>query len=373
MSVAYQHVHSDVPPPAAAGDRHTAGAGRTDRGGNPARPSRTSAGRIGVPRRAGRCPVPTGPAQGAGARAAPPPRRVAGSERHAAPPPVHGPGGTRVPRRGPRPAPAPFTPANRPPAPARRQSHDTVTRRPVGRRATTQRAGAAVADRDPGDPAAGDQRGGRWLVARRPLGGNTRCSRPHPAAGRGTDPGRRAGPKGQHRSPEHGARRGGRRVPSRTPAPGSCAGPRWTCWSPAGGPRYRRSRAGIDPAAATAAVKAADLTAVVGADKALRRHRSSRRCRPHRPRRPAPPCRSAAGSPWCCPAGPAPGDRSPTSPASPRRTPRTSCTVAGFALGPRQRTFDPVAEPGSVLGSTPGGRHDSVQGQRGLAARSPTR
>ena len=41
------------------------------------------------------------------------------------------------------------------------------------------------------------------------------------------------------------------------------------------------------------------------------------------------------------------------SPANPPRTPQNKLTVAGFALGPAQKTFDPTAKPGSVLGSAP--------------------
>ena len=60
MSVAYQHVHSDVPQPVGQRPRHTGGAGRPDRRGDPAGPGAAAAGRLRVPGRAGRDPLAVG-------------------------------------------------------------------------------------------------------------------------------------------------------------------------------------------------------------------------------------------------------------------------------------------------------------------------
>ena len=224
MSVAYQHVHSDVPRPGRPRAGHPGGARRPDRRGHPAGPGAATAGRLRVPGGAGRDPLATGLAPGAGARSRTAPTRAAApAASRCTPAPVAGPqvGRRRHPDAGRRrrsglgapTAPQP-TQAAGPPA-RRRPASPTVALAPAH--------APPLADRDPGGAAARAGRGRRRLVAGRPLGGHPGRRRPVPGAGRNPGPGRRPGAPGHRRAPQRRRRRPGRPVTTRPPAPNSCA------------------------------------------------------------------------------------------------------------------------------------------------------
>ena len=202
MSVAYQHVHSDVPRAVEQCARHPGGTGRPDRRGHPARPGAAPPGRLGVPVGDGRDPVATGP--GHGCRC---PSRTAGpapvtnqpitNHQVTGQPELVAPSGTRVLSAN-----GPVTVAQSPP-PVLVQQVPTETAPTSRRRARSlahRRAAAAdpppLADRDPGGTADRPRRRRRRLVDRRPVGGHPGRRRVDPVPGRDGGPGRRAGPPG---------------------------------------------------------------------------------------------------------------------------------------------------------------------------------
>ena len=213
MSVAYQHVHSDVPRCSGNAPGTPGGAGRPDRRRHPARSGRPAAGRLGVPGGAGRDPVAAGAAPGSGARlrtaaglARPVRGPVFAASAYPAPADGPGPGGTRVLAGGPVTTVPPVVggshPAEQPRAPPPRPM-------PTGALPHHRAAPAAAApldDRDPGGAAARPGRGRRRLVAGRPLGGDAGRGRTRPGGRGDPHPGCRAGAAGDHGTPQRRAR-----------------------------------------------------------------------------------------------------------------------------------------------------------------------
>ena len=217
MSVAYQHVHSDVPPcsgnapgtPEALDDLIVA-ATRRDPAARPRDASAFLAALVGIRSQLGlrRVPVPVPHRRPA------PPIPVAGPVFAGAayPPPADGPGpgGTRVLAGGPV---TTVPPVGQPAAARGAATHpnaaaaDRTGALPDHRAAST--AATALDDRDPGGTAARPGRGGRRLVDRRPLGGDTGRCRTRPGRRGNPDPGRRPGAAGDHRTPQRRPRRPG--------------------------------------------------------------------------------------------------------------------------------------------------------------------
>ena len=217
MSVAYQHVHSDVPPPSGraigtpdALDELIVAATRRDPSARPRDASAFLSALLGIRAQLGlrRVPVPV-PQR----RPAPPP--MAAQPAYAA---QVGASGTRVLAAG------PVTVADPPPAfsPARCTSQSATRPSPPVRNSTaiadpspTHRAAPpaaeALADCHADRAAARGGRGGRRLVAGRPLVVCAGRGRALPGLGGGVGPGRRTGPPGQHRASRRRAGRHGRR------------------------------------------------------------------------------------------------------------------------------------------------------------------
>ena len=374
MSVAYQHVHSDVPRPAATRASGTPDAlddliVRRNQAGPGARPRDASAflaALVGDP-------LPTGPAAGAGAGpASSAQRRFRRPRGRSIAAPVAR-GGTRVTAAGPvtvgRPA-AGDRPSRQPSAQPDTASATTdIAPAPVQvahRRAAPAEA-AALADRDPGGAAAGVAAaaggwwlGGRWAATPAAVGLSQ-------AAGRGSWSGTPAWCRGSPSSITTTSRPA--RSPSTDPAAGTeqLRGSEVDLLVSSGRPEVPAIAARHRPtAAATAALTAADLTAVVGTEPAFDDMVPAGAVLRTDPGRPARCCRWRAGHRWCCPP-----DRSRsrfrTSPESPPRTPK-KLVAAGFPSAQHGATFDPDAEPGTVLGSTPVAGTHGAAGQRGVAA-----
>ncbi len=335
MSVAYQHVHSDVPPPAQraigtpqALDELIVAATRRDPAARPRDASAFLAALVGVRSQLGlrRVPVP-GPHRPAVLAG------VSGTRVYAGPPPTA-------------PAPAPFTPA---PTPVPTPSPTTVTRRPVAAAKTQRRRRWLIAILvilllGISAAAGGWWLGGRWAATPAAVG-LTQLQAEALIRDAGLVP--RVSTGHQNTVPA-GV------VASSEPDAGSrqLRGSEVDLLVSSGRPEVPAIAAGIDPAAAAAAVKAAELTPVIGADKAFDDTVSVGAVVRTDPK--AGTALPVGGRvTLVLSAGPAPV-KIPDVTGKSAEDAENKLTVAGFALGPRQRTFDPVAEPGSVLGSTPG-------------------
>ncbi|MGS0687259.1 Stk1 family PASTA domain-containing Ser/Thr kinase [Nakamurella sp. GG22] len=342
MSVAYQHVHSDVPPPAdraigtpQALDELIVAATRRNPAARPRDASAFLAALVGVRSQLGLrrvpVPVPHRPAVLAG---------VSGTRVFAGPPPT---------------APAPFHPAPAPapaPAPSPTQgpapAPTAVTRRPVAAKSLRRRrwliAILVILLLGISAAAAGWWLGGRWAATPAAVG-LTRIQAEALIRDAGLVP--RVSTGHQNTVPA-GV------VASSEPDAGSrqLRGSEVDLLVSSGRPEVPAIAAGIDPAAAAAAVKAAELTAVVGADKSFDDTVPAGAVVRTDPK--AGTALPVGGRvTLVLSAGPAPL-KVPDVTGKSAEDAENKLKVAGFALGPRQRTFDPVAEPGAVLGSTPG-------------------
>ena len=119
-----------------------------------------------------------------------------------------------------------------------------------------------------------------------------------------------------------------------------------------GRPQVPAIAPGTDPNAASIALTAADLTVVVSGTPAFDDAVPAGAVLRTDPAAGTALTVECAGHAGALRRTPLPS-RSRMSPASRPRTPQNKLTVAGFALGPAQKTFDPKAKPGSVLGSSP--------------------
>ena len=336
MSVAYQHVHSDVPPPAQkalgtpqALDELIVAATRRDPRARPRDASAFLAALVGVRSQLGLrrvpVPVPHRPAVLAG---------VSGTRVFSGPPPTA-------------PAPAPFTPTQNP-TPSPTPSQTAVTRRPVAPKSQRRRrwliAILVILLLGISAAAGGWWLGGRWAATPAAVG-LTQVQAEALIRNAGLVP--RVSTGHQNTVPE-GV------VASSEPDAGSrqLRGSEVDLLVSSGRPEVPAIAAGVAPAAAGAAVKAADLTAVVSADKAFDDTVPAGAVVRTDPK--AGTALPVGGRvTLVLSAGPAPL-KIPDVTGKSAEDAENKLKVAGFALGPRQRTFDPAAEPGAVLGSTPG-------------------
>ena len=244
MSVAYQHVHSDVPRPAEralgtpeALDDLIFAATRRDPAPRPRDASAFLAALVGIRAQLGmrRVPVPVPhrpPAPTAApvraTRLRPAGRRAAGRPRRH---PRAAAGDGPVLGAPTAPAPDPGTQTHRPPAGdgpvAHRRLRQLKRRRWLIAILVVLLLGLAAA-------AGGWWIGGRWAATPAAVGLS-------PGAGRNPGPGRRTGAAGHHRAPQRRRRRQWSPGPIRPPAPSSCVARRSSCWCPAAGRRCRTS------------------------------------------------------------------------------------------------------------------------------------
>ncbi len=338
MSVAYQHVHSDVPPPAQkaigtpqALDELIVAATRRDPGARPRDASAFLAALVGVRSQLGLrrvpVPVPHRPAVLAG---------VTGTRVFAGPPPT-----APAPGPVPAPVPAPFRPSPAPTAPT------AAAPRPVDAASLRRRrwliAILVILLLGISAAAGGWWLGGRWAATPAAVG-LTQTQAEALIRDAGLVP--RVSTGHQNTVPA-GV------VASSEPDAGSrqLRGSEVDLLVSSGRPEVPSIAPGMDPVAASAAVKAAELTAIVGAGKAyddtvpvgavVRTDPNAGTALP-----------VGGRVTLVLSAGPAPL-KIPDVTGKSAEDAENKLKVAGFALGPRQRTFDPVAEPGAVLGSTP--------------------
>ena len=363
MSVAYQHVHSDVPTAQRQRPRHTGGAGRPDRGSDPAGPGAAPTGRVGIPGRDGRDPLPVGSAPGADPRSAP--RGAAPTPQPEFAAPSRNPGTGR--RRH------PVTVAAAPPPVLQRCADRFAATLACGppsagpvERAAVPDGGPApanpptVADRDSGGAAARPGRGGRWLVDRRPMVGDPGRCRAEPVQAEAMI--RDAGLVPRVTIEHHNE-----------VAPGAVAGTD----PPAGTEQLRGSE--VDVLVSIGRPEVPSIAA--GTDPGHRERRAHRR-RPDRRRRGQPPRiddivpvgavlrtdpvagtatdRRAPGHPGAV-RGPAPVEV-PDVTGKSAETPPTSSPSPASRSGPPRRPSTRTPIPGAVLGSSPAAGTEAPRG-----------
>ena len=354
MSVAYRHVHADVPHPAAraigtpeALDELIVAATRRDPAARPRDASAFLAALVGVRSQLGlrRVPVPVphrrpvpAPTPAPAAQLAPVPLVTP------APLVSTAPGGTRVLPAGPPPSPADSAPAPSPTRPAPRPPRQPRTTSAAARRRRRWLIAILVILLLGISAAAGGWwLGGRWAAAPAAVG-LSQAQAEALVRDAGLVP--RVSTGHQNTVP-----RGV--VASSDPAPGArvLRGSEVDLLVSSGRPQVPKIPAGSTPDAARSAVVAADLKAVMAATPAYDdtvRAGAVLRTTP------------SAGTPLpvggevtlILSAGPAPL-QVPDVAGKSAEDAENKLMVTGLVLGPRQRVFDPQAQPGTVLGSTP--------------------